>query len=161
MLTKLMKVIPQHWLVYMYRRLPFTRLKNWIVYRAQHKFLVAVLGVITNDKGQILLLKHSYREEPWGIPGGWMELEQPEVGLAREVKEETGLVVEITGLAKAIYGTKPNRVDLIFRGRVIDGEFKASSEITDIRFCNLNEWPEGMPASQKSIVYEVLTGTRD
>lgn len=80
MFSKLINLIPRDWLVTMYKHMPFTGLKNWIVYRAQHKFLVAVLGIITNDKGQILLLKHEYREEqPWGIPGGWMELESPEM----------------------------------------------------------------------------------
>lgn len=39
--------------------------KNWVVYRSQHKFLVAVLGVITNEERQVLLLKHVYRDQPW------------------------------------------------------------------------------------------------
>lgn len=80
------------------------------VYRAQHKFLVAVLGIFTNDAGEVLLLKHVYRKQPWGIPGGWMELEQPEAALRREVREETGLEVQITSLARARFGQTPNRV---------------------------------------------------
>ncbi|MNI56299.1 hypothetical protein D3C73_1112930 [compost metagenome] len=72
MFSKLMKFIPRDWIVYMYKRMPFNGLKNWIVYRAQHKFLVAVLGVITNDKGQVLLLKHEYRKNHGVFPvAGW------------------------------------------------------------------------------------------
>lgn len=69
MLSKLINLVPRDWLVYMYIHMPFKRFKDWVVYRAQSKFLVAVLGVITNEKGQVLLLKHVYRSEPWGIPG--------------------------------------------------------------------------------------------
>ncbi|MEK3910270.1 NUDIX domain-containing protein [Paenibacillus sp. FSL H7-0331] len=57
------------------------------MYRAQNKFLVTVLGIITNETGQVLLLRHVYRTEPWGVPGGWMELEKPEVALEREISE--------------------------------------------------------------------------
>ena len=157
MISKLINYIPRDWLVYMYKHMPFNRLKNWIVYRAQYKFLVAVLGVITNEKGQVLLLKHEYRKEPWGIPGGWMELEKPENGLEREINEETGLKVHITGLAKAIYGNKPNRVDLIFKGMIIEGTFKPSSEISEICYCSVGNWPEGLPNEQINLIKEILS----
>jgi len=155
--SKLINLLPRDWLVYMYKHMPFTKLKNWIVYRAQHKFLVSVLGVITNEAGQVLLLKHVYRDEPWGIPGGWMELEKPEAALKREVYEETKLNVEITRLARAIYGEHPVRVDLIFRGNVVDGTFAPSSEISEIMYCDIDRWPEGMPDVQKRLIKDVLT----
>jgi len=137
--------------------MPFAKLKNWIVYRAQQKFLVAVLGVITNEKGQVLLLHHVYRDKPWGIPGGWMELECPESGLTREIYEETKLIVNITGLAKAIYGKSPNRIELVFKGVISDGEFAPSAEISNIMYCNVDEWPEGLPDNQKLLIKEILS----
>lgn len=156
MFSKMISLIPRDWLVYMYKHLPFTGLKNWIVYRAQHKFLVAVLGVFTNEQGQVLLLKHVYREEPWGIPGGWMELEEPEEALNREVKEETGLTVQTMELVKAIYGTQPNRVDLIFKGRVIEDSFTPSSEISEIMYCTIDQWPDGLPLDQRKLIKEII-----
>jgi NUDIX domain len=37
-----------------------------------HKFIVGVSGVIFDDQGQILLLRHLYwREGSWGLPGGY------------------------------------------------------------------------------------------
>jgi len=157
MFSKLINTIPRDWLVYMYKKMPFTGLKNWIVYRAQQKFLVAVLGVFTNDKGEVLLLKHAYRKEPWGIPGGWMELEKPEIGLEREIDEETGLKVQIVGLAKAVYGNKPNRVELIFRGTVIEGTFRPNSEISEICYCSMDHLPDGTPSHQIKLIKEVLS----
>lgn len=156
MLSKLINLVPRDWLVYMYIHMPFKRFKDWVVYRAQSKFLVAVLGVITNEKGQVLLLKHVYRSEPWGIPGGWMELEDPEAALEREIHEETQLKVEISGLAKAIYGTKPNRVDLIFTGKIVGGTFARSSEISEFMYCDVDAWPEGIPMGQKKLIKEIL-----
>jgi len=160
MISKLISMIPRDWLVYMYKHMPFNRLKNWIVYRAQYKFLVAVLGIITNDEGQVLLLKHQYRKEPWGIPGGWMELEKPEIGLEREVHEETGLKVQITGLARAVYGKRPNRVELIFRGRIMEGTFRPSSEISEMYYCSIDNWPDGLPIAQKNMIKEILCDER-
>ncbi len=59
-----------------------------------------------NNK-KILLLKHTYRDKyPWGIPSGWLKRgEQPMEALQREIKEETGMVVE-----NAIrYGNSPGQ----------------------------------------------------
>ncbi|WP_342554844.1 NUDIX hydrolase [Paenibacillus sp. FSL R7-0652] len=156
MIKKIINLFPRDFLVACYKYVPFTRFKNWFVYRAQEKFLVAVLGVITNESNQVLLLKHVYRNEPWGIPGGWMELESPEEGLIREIFEETGLSVELTGVSRAIYNKNPNRVDLVFRGRVIGGTFKSCTEVSEICYCDTDQWPEGLPEVQKKLINEIL-----
>jgi len=157
MLSKMINLVPRDWLILLYKHTPFTRFKNWVVYRAQHKFLVSVLGVITNDEGKVLLLKHVYRKQPWGIPGGWMELEKPEDGLTREIFEETGLKVQIIGLSRAIFGQKPNRVDLVFKGRIIEGTFIRSTEISEILYCSIGSWPDGLPTEQKKLIKEILS----
>jgi 8-oxo-dGTP diphosphatase len=156
LLAKIINMIPRDVLVYLYKHTPFQRFKNWVVYQTQHKFLVAVLGIFINEAGQILILNHTYRKEPWGIPGGWMELENPENGLKREIAEETGLNVEITGLARAIYNQNPNRVDLIFKGKVIGGTFTPCSEISEIYYCNIENMPDGMPNEQKTLIKNIL-----
>jgi ADP-ribose pyrophosphatase YjhB (NUDIX family) len=54
-------------------------------------FPVSVKGVLVRD-GRVLLLKNE-REE-WELPGGKLELgEEPQVCVAREITEETGLAV--------------------------------------------------------------------
>jgi ADP-ribose pyrophosphatase YjhB (NUDIX family) len=68
---------------------------------ARHRFLRPVVGigaVILTDEGQVVLVKR--RNEPlagqWSLPGGGLELgESLEAGTAREVLEETGLIVTI------------------------------------------------------------------
>lgn len=156
MFAKLMQLIPRDWLVYAYQHLPFSKLKNWFVYKAQYRFILSVQGIITNDKGQVLLCKHAYRAEPWGMPGGYMELEQPEAALEREVYEETGLIVKVTEIARAIYGRNPRRVDLYLKGKITAGTFKPSLEITDVCFCDMKDWPEGTPESQKALIKMIM-----
>ncbi|MNW31535.1 RNA pyrophosphohydrolase [compost metagenome] len=161
MLARLIQRIPRDWLVYMYRHMPLKSLKNTIVYRTQHKFLVAVLGVITNDAGEVLLLKHTYRDkEPWGIPGGWMELEKPEQALEREIWEETQFKVKITRLERAIYSTKPGRVELVYRGIVTGGTFQANSEISETMFCDKLHLPADLPSHQKRLIAAILDGEK-
>ena len=68
---------------------------------ARHRFSRPVVGigaVILTDEGQVVLVKR--RNEPlagqWSLPGGGLELgESLEAGTAREVLEETGLVVAV------------------------------------------------------------------
>jgi 8-oxo-dGTP pyrophosphatase MutT (NUDIX family) len=56
---------------------------------ATRAFPVSVKGVLVRD-GRVFLLKNE-REE-WELPGGKLELgEEPEVCVAREITEETGL----------------------------------------------------------------------
>ncbi len=54
-------------------------------------FPVSVKGVLVRD-GRVLLLKNERGE--WELPGGKLELgEEPQVCVAREISEETGLAV--------------------------------------------------------------------
>lgn len=162
MFGKLVRLLPRGLLVRLYKMIPDGMFKNWLVYHSQTRFLVAVQGVLTNRCGQVLLLKHTYRRQPWGVPGGWMEREQPEIALARELYEETGLSCRITGLVKAVYLPDPTRVDLIYRGEVDDGgTFTPSSEISDILFCEPGKWPQGLPMGQQRLIMDVLQTGND
>ena len=49
-------------------------LRGSLVWLITQKFLVGVVGVVLNDVGQILLVKHTYRGKyPWGLPSGWLK----------------------------------------------------------------------------------------
>ncbi len=60
--------------------------------------IVGVGAVVLDEHGQVVLIRRRY--EPlagqWSLPGGTLELgETLETGVAREVLEETGLVVAV------------------------------------------------------------------
>lgn len=61
----------------------------------QTQFLVGVTGIITNEKNEVLIFKHTYRQDPlWSLPGGYLKArEHPLEGLEREIEEESGLIV--------------------------------------------------------------------
>ena len=63
---------------------------------------VCAVGAIVLEKGELLLVKRD--REPargrWSLPGGRLEWgESLREGCAREVKEETGVEIEVEGLA--------------------------------------------------------------
>jgi ADP-ribose pyrophosphatase YjhB (NUDIX family) len=59
--------------------------------------LVGVGAAIFSDDRKVLLVKR--RQEPlarqWSLPGGMLELETLEAGTAREILEETGLIIHV------------------------------------------------------------------
>ncbi|GAA3123692.1 NUDIX domain-containing protein [Streptomyces echinatus] len=63
-----------------------------------NSMVVAASAVVTDDEGRVLLQRRR-DNDLWALPGGGMEMTDSLPGTAvREVKEETGLDVEITGL---------------------------------------------------------------
>jgi 8-oxo-dGTP diphosphatase len=67
----------------------------------QPRVVLAVAGVVWNDEGEVLLIRRSKppRQGEWSLPGGKVEFgETLEQALRRELREETGLEVEILGL---------------------------------------------------------------
>lgn len=55
------------------------------------KVSLGVCAVIEDVAGRFLLVRHTYRRQPWGPPSGLVRpYEQPADALAREVREELG-----------------------------------------------------------------------
>ncbi|MBX6768488.1 MAG: NUDIX domain-containing protein, partial [Actinomadura rubrobrunea] len=81
-----------------------------------NRLVVAASAVVTDDAGRILLQRRS-DNGLYALPGGTMDLGEslPETAI-REVREETGLDVEITGLV-GIY-TDPRHVIAYSDGEV-------------------------------------------
>ena len=97
--------------------------------------LVAVDGVVVRRGGSVVLVK---RKKPpyegyWALPGGLVEYgETVEEAVVREVKEETGLDVEIKGLV-GVY-SRPDRdprghvISIAFLVVEVGGELRGSRE---------------------------------
>ena len=69
------------------------------------RFTVTAAGIVLDERGRVLLLKHRFRSgSGWGIPGGFVEAgEQPEEGLRRELLEEIGLELDSAELVRYAY----------------------------------------------------------
>lgn len=80
------------------RRIPILMLIPYYIYRFfQPKYSVGVVGVVVNDRDEILLVEHVFHPRlPWGLPGGWINFnEDPADAVVRELSEELNLTVSI------------------------------------------------------------------
>jgi ADP-ribose pyrophosphatase YjhB (NUDIX family) len=90
-----------------------------LLWLTQAKFLVGVAGVIRDDEGRVLLLRHRFWPEgSWGLPGGYAHgAERLEDALARELREETGCRIEGQRLLSVNSGYRM-RVEVVFTARL-------------------------------------------
>lgn len=108
----------------------------------------AVAGIILRDK-EILLIRRG--REPgaglWSIPGGCVEFgESLEEALKREVKEETGLKIEVDDFAGLVDlmiredgEIRFHYIILDYFASVVSGDMRAASDVTDCRWVPLDQ----------------------
>ena len=97
----------------------------------EYTHLVSVAALITNDKGEILLVKSPWRG--WEYPGGLIEPgETFQEALKREVREEAGVEIEITGFVGICKNVGKNIVNIDFTARYVRGELTTSDESTEV-----------------------------
>ena len=108
----------------------------------QSHFLVGVTGVILNQKNEILLFKHTYRQQSWSLPGGYLKSgEHPAEALEREIKEESQLIVSADESLKTRTDREGSRLDLCYTGVFIGGEFVPSHEVSAYGFFSQDTMP--------------------
>lgn len=116
-------------------------------------FMVGVVGLIQNQEGEVLLVRHTYRRRhPWGLPTGFLEhREQPIQALHREIREETGFTVRLDP-SPAVY-TSWDRplVNIVYVGSYLSGTFSASPETADARFFPFTHLPD-LDAAQAALI---------
>jgi len=110
-------------------------------------FTVGAMCFIERDDGALLLVRQVYRNH-WGVPGGLLERGEDSADAARrEVFEEVELAVELVGEPTVVVDPEPQRVDVVYRARPVEGVDPAtakpgSPEILEVRWCLRHELPE-------------------
>ncbi len=122
----------------------------------QNQFLVGVTGVIFNEKNEVLLFKHTYRQHSWSLPGGYLKSgEHPAEALEREIKEESNLVVSIDESLKTRTDRTGARLDMCYTGVFIGGEFTPSQEVSAYGFYSQDTLPL-LRSNQVILIEEAL-----
>lgn len=98
----------------------------------------SVVAIVRDEQGRVLLI-HKTDNDLWALPGGGHEIGESIVEtVVREVKEETGYDVEVSGITGTY--TNPNHVmayedgevrqqfSIAFTARLVGGEARTSSE---------------------------------
>jgi len=114
--------------------------------------VLGVGAVIVTDDLRVVLVKR--RHEPlagqWSLPGGKLELgETLEAGIAREVREETGLIVDVGPLIEVFDrilldadGRVQHHFVLVdYLCRVRGGQLAAGSDVVDVALASDDELP--------------------
>lgn len=120
-----------------------------------------------DDEGKVLLQKRADRKM-WGFPGGVMELgESFTDAVKREVKEETGLTVEVErllGVYSAYSDEFPNGdqaqpILLFFLCRAKSGELSVDDEETlELRYFGKGEMPQLVNRMHIDMLHDLFEG---
>jgi 8-oxo-dGTP diphosphatase len=124
-------------LLRLWRLVPLPRrLRGFILWCANQRFLIGVVGVVWDADGRLLLARHSYLPPPgWSLPGGWLQADETfEAGVARELAEELGLHVEVGALVAWTHQQVPRHFTLGFRCWPRRGTFRPSAEVVEVGY---------------------------
>lgn len=129
------------------------------------------VGVVIRGPGNTILLEKRRDCGWWGLPGGKVEPGESLVDAAvREVREETGLAVEITQLI-GVYSdpcgrivTYPDNgdvvqlVDVVVGARVLSGSLMCSQESEEVRFFSPSQLPEEIVPPARQPIADAIEG---
>jgi len=95
-------------------------------------FLAAgIVAAIIKEKDKIFATQRGYGDfkDGWEFPGGIIESGEPiDQALRREIREESGVEVEVTGFVGVCKNVERNIVNMDFRCRYVGGELTTSDE---------------------------------
>jgi ADP-ribose pyrophosphatase YjhB (NUDIX family) len=112
-----------------------------------------VTCVVVERDGAILLVRRKYppREGHWCLPAGFVEVgESPSESAVREVREETGLDVEIDGLIDCWASNEDPRTPVVsfaFTAIIVGGALEPGDDAQEAAFFTEDEVPDGIAFS--------------
>ena len=122
-------------------KLLYGRRPGRILWRMHHKFVIGTSGVVLDDQGRVLLLRHVFwRTGSWGLPSGDAK------------REETGLQIEIFALWRVASGYKL-RIEASYLAKVTGGSLMLDSrEVIEARFFPVNQLPSGLLDAHRELI---------
>ena len=97
------------------------------------KHILSAAAIVLNDQGELLLIKGPRRG--WEMPGGQVEEGESLIEAAiREVKEETGIDIEIQKFCGVFQNVEHSICSTLFLAKPIGGTFTTSAESLVVGF---------------------------
>jgi 8-oxo-dGTP diphosphatase len=146
----------QRFVLLVWRRVP-RPIRRWIVRLLAPSYTIGAACAIERDDGALLLVRVVYRDG-WGLPGGLINRREDIDSCARrEVREETGLAVDLVGEPAVVVDARPQRVDVIYKARPAHGADPEavrprSPEVSDVRWFPANALPQLQPEAVGGLV---------
>jgi len=138
-------------LALLYNALP-VRWQRRILDRTQSRFLVGVVGLGVEPNGHVILARHRFGAPEWRFLGGFLSpRERLEDALAREVREETGIEIEVGPILEANQGFRWQRIELVYAYRRLGGTERLSDELVEVRAFDPADLPD-VRADQRGII---------
>ena len=105
---------------------------------------IGVSLIALDDQERVFLLKHVFHPTvPWGLPGGWLKRnEAPDVGVLRELYEETGLTAVIGPVVHMTLEERPTHIGIVYLAQIQPGMLKLNPEIIEAAWFPINEIPQ-------------------
>jgi ADP-ribose pyrophosphatase YjhB (NUDIX family) len=107
-------------------------------------------GAMVEQDGQILLVRRGIepRRGSWCLPAGYVEYDEGPVAAAiREVHEETGLVIRVTGL-EGVYHIRSDRrgmtVTILYLAVVEGGQLTVGDDAAEVTFFGPQDLPNDL-----------------
>ncbi|MGH3547453.1 MAG: NUDIX domain-containing protein [Pseudonocardiaceae bacterium] len=127
----------------------------WILWAAHAQFIAGITGLVRNDAGHVLLLRHRLwpPQHQWGLPTGYAKRREAfETTIVREVKEETGLDVTVGPLVQLTSGYQL-RIEVAYAAQFAGGELKLDPlEVLEAGWFPITELPARiLPAHRRLI----------
>ena len=122
------------------------------------------VGVLLLVDDQILLVKRAMMPQKgkWSIPAGFLDYgEDPKATAVREIREETGLKVEITGIFDIYHNPEAMEdggasIFILYKANVVGGVLNAGDDAEDVGFFS----PEDLPEIAFSSTHDVVARWR-
>lgn len=128
----------------------------------------AVSAVIADGAGRVLLCQQSQGHRLWCLPGGRVRRsESPVAAAVRDIREETGIEVEIIDLVGLYHLTGntcgerlPDLALHVFRAKVIGGEaaVNAPGRISRLAWYEPSALPDPLTATTMTAIDDMLAG---
>ena len=119
---------------------------------------VRVRGIVTNSKGEVLLIKHPYDDRYWYLPGGAIKRQERLAdALRRELQEELGFRHLVITQTQGVYtDLNPYRSDVVVVIEASTDERPKPNkwEIKEACFFSLKALPDNMARSTRERLRE-------